>query len=531
MKKIIKLVLALCLLISISACHGQMIEEDYTVENSMFVVPENFDTSKEYEITFWSKNDSNRAQSNVYKNAISEFESLYPNIHVTLKSYTDYLKIYNDVITNISTNTTPNVCITYPDNIATYITGKDVVVPLDSLISDKKYGLGGSELKFDGVTKDEIVERFLSEGILNDMYYDLPFMRSTEALYINKTFVEKLGYKIPETVTWDFIWEVSKKALEKNDEGNYIVNNQKIMIPFIYKSTDNMMIQIAKQLDLGYSDDEGNVYLFNDETSKVLEDINKQAIEGTFSTFKVSSYPANYLNAGQCIFAIDSTAGATWMGCSAPNLDIAEENIVEFETEVKVIPQYDVNNPKMISQGPSICIFNKEDDGEVLASWLFAQYLLTNEVQIAYAKTEGYVPVTLKAQNDPLYKEYLSKKGQNNGAYYSVKLDATELLINNIENTFVTPVFNGSTSLRNAAGQLIEIAVTLAKRNTEFSATSAYEEVNSLYRLDQLNKNQSATSSDLGPLPVQSKALLISLSVVWVVLGVIYLASLKRNKS
>ena len=44
---------------------------------------------------------------------------------MNLNLYTDYGKIYNDVITNISTNTTPNVCITYPDHIATYLTGQN----------------------------------------------------------------------------------------------------------------------------------------------------------------------------------------------------------------------------------------------------------------------------------------------------------------------------------------------------------------------------------------------------------------------
>ena len=106
---------------------------------------------------------------------------------------------------------------------------------------------------------------------------------------------------------------------------------------------------------------------------------------GAFSTFKISSYPGNFLNAGQCIFAIDSTAGATWMGSEAPNLDIHKSDIVEFETVVRPIPQYDVNNPQMISQGPSVCIFNKADPQEVLASWIFVQFLLTNEVQLAYS--------------------------------------------------------------------------------------------------------------------------------------------------
>ena len=63
----------------------------------------------------------------------------------------------------------------------------------------------------------------------------------------------------------------------------------------------------------------------------------------------------------------------------------------------------------MISQGPSVCVFSKSDPQEVLASWLFAQYLLTNNVQIAYSQTEGYIPVTSKAQESPAYQDYLSR--------------------------------------------------------------------------------------------------------------------------
>ncbi len=90
-----------------------------------------------------------------------------------------------------------------------------------------------------------------------------------------------------------------------------------------------------------------------------------------------------------------------------------------------MIPQADPENPQMISQGPSLCIFNKKDSGEVMASWLFTQYLLTNKVQIAYAETEGYVPVTVKAQADPSYQDYLSRCGEDNGTHYDVKIKAS----------------------------------------------------------------------------------------------------------
>ena len=152
-KRSFSLIAAVVLLagaLSLTGCHGSR-------EARGFDIPESFDENKKIEITFWAKNDTNKTQTKVYEKAISDFEKLYPNVDVTIRLYTDYGKIYNDVITNISTDTTPNVCITYPDHIATYMTGADTVVPLDDLFEDPRYGFGGSELKYDAPTKDEIV--------------------------------------------------------------------------------------------------------------------------------------------------------------------------------------------------------------------------------------------------------------------------------------------------------------------------------------------------------------------------------------
>ena len=492
MKKIVAICLAALMSINIfcTSCHGSR-------GLSAFEVPESFDESRQYEITFWAKNDTNKNQTDIYNRAIQEFESIYPNINVNLRLYTDYGKIYNDVITNIATGTTPNVCITYPDHIATYMTGSNIVVPMDGLIADPAYGLGGSALKFESPTRDLMIPYFMEECVIDGTTYALPFMRSTEALYINKDYVEALGYNIPDIVTWDFVWEVSQAATAKNPDGTYMLNGQMTMIPFIYKSTDNMMIQYLRQADAGYSTDDGDILIFNDTTTSFLNTIKDNVEQGAFSTFKISSYPGNFLNAGQCVFAIDSTAGSTWMGAHAPLSDISEDAIVDFETVVRPIPQVDPSDPKMISQGPSVCIFNKQDPEEVLASWLFAQYLLTNSVQIAYAETEGYMPVTYMALNDPDYSDYLGSDA------YQVKLDATKMLISNIDKTFVTPVFNGSTSLRDCAGYLIESVAKSVRRHETVDIDKIYESAVSLYRLDQISSAGSSTT-DLGPLPAES---------------------------
>ena len=528
MKKIISILLLAVLLLSLlSGCHGAK-------DMATFAVPEEFDTSRNYEISFWAKNDTNQTQVDIYKQAIADFQTLYPNITVNLRLYNDYGKIYNDVITNIATSTTPNVCITYPDHIATYMTGDDIVVPLDELFGDKKYGLGGSEVRFDSPTEAEIVPQFLEECIIGGVHYAIPYMRSTEACYVNKDFVEKLGYELPETLTWDFVLEVSEAAMAKDEKGNFLVNGQNVLIPFIYKSTDNMMIQMLRQKDAGYSTGTGEIQIFNDTTKELLYTIAAHADTRAFSTFKIGGYPANFLNAGQCIFAVDSTAGATWMGCNAPLIDIAEDRLVEFETVVMPIPQFDPEHPQMISQGPSLCIFNKEDPQEVLASWLFAQYMLTNEVQIAYSQTEGYLPVTSKAQESAEYQDYLSRKGEDNDFYYDVKIEASQLLMENIHNTFVTPVFNGSASLRDAAGQLIENVTKSTRRKQtvdEAYMEQLFAEVTSLYRLDQIAGVDGKAA--LGPLPNGSKALLWGLAAVWLLILVymIFEAVKKKRKA
>ena len=97
----VSMCLALIMMMALlTGCHGSK-------ESSEFQTPEAFDESRDYEITFWAKNDTNKAQTQIYEQAINDFQALYPNIHVTIRLYTDYGRIYNDVITNISTGTTP----------------------------------------------------------------------------------------------------------------------------------------------------------------------------------------------------------------------------------------------------------------------------------------------------------------------------------------------------------------------------------------------------------------------------------------
>ena len=138
-----------------------------------------------------------------------------------------------------------------------------------------------------------------------------------------------------------------------------------------------------------------------------------------------------------------------------------------------------------------------------------------------YSETEGYVPVTLKAQNDPAYQEYLSLGGTDNGLHYGVKIDCVKMVIENTDNTFITPVFNGSASLRNAAGQMVENCVKTVRRSGTVDdeyLEQMYSDVSQMYRLGEL-KQDNSISRDLGPLPGTAIALLSCIAAAWICMG------------
>ena len=67
-KLILTLLAAALLLLPLASCHGSRGPD-------AFVLPDEFDTSRNYEITFWAKNDTNQNQTAIYKRAIEEFQT------------------------------------------------------------------------------------------------------------------------------------------------------------------------------------------------------------------------------------------------------------------------------------------------------------------------------------------------------------------------------------------------------------------------------------------------------------------------
>ncbi len=404
-----------------------------------FEVPEEFDTETPVTVTFWHTMGDNLQKP--LNEAITAFKTFYPNVTIEHQQVGGYNDVRSQIITNIGTKGYPTMAYCYDDHVALYNEAQ-ITVPLNNLQSDSKYGLGGSEVKFKSIAPkaDDIIAGFrTSTSTFGDgNVYTMPFLRSTEALFYNKTFFTEHNLTVP--TTWDELWATCAKIKEIDPAST----------PLGYDSDSNLFITLAECYGYDYTTSNGedaeDHFLFNNEGMRgLLKDLKGYYDKGYFTTQAIYGGYTNTLLTdvslkSKAYMTVGSTAGATYQ----VNADGA------FETGVAALPHG--KNTKTISQGPSLVFFNKTNKQETLAAWLFTQFLLTPTVQAAFALVSGYLPVTTPATQVPAYTEFLAKAAGNKVGIAAL---TTQQALAQASSYFTSPVFVGSSVARDEVGNLI----------------------------------------------------------------------------
>ncbi len=401
-------------------------------------------------ITFYHTMSATNLQP-VLEDAIARFNELYPNITVEHKQVGDYDAVRNQIRTELTVGGQPNIAYCYPDHVALYNVAK-AVVPLDDLIASTVEVTrkdGSKEIM--GLTQDQIdnfIEGFYNEGRAfgDDKMYTLPFSKSTEVLYYNKTFFEANNLTVP--TTWDEMEEVCK----------WIKANYPNSTPLGYDSEANWFITMCEQYGSPYTSAtkvDGTNYLFDNETNWAFVDrFASWYADGLVTTKELSGgYTSDAFKKaegelGKSYMSIGSSAGATHQ---APDLVNGE---YPFEVGIAPIPQVNADDPKVISQGPSVCIFQQENDQEVYASWLFVKFLTTDvEFQASFSEASGYVPVIKNVNDDEFYQDFLADA---NGFKSGIAAYSAKICLEQADAYYVSPAFNGSSTARDEVGLLMQ---------------------------------------------------------------------------
>ncbi|MGN0794932.1 MAG: extracellular solute-binding protein [Aristaeellaceae bacterium] len=365
---------------------------------------------------------------------IAEFNAIYPNIHVEYTAVGSYDDVRDQIATEITVGGQPNIAYCYQDHVAMYNLAK-AVQPLDELIDSPVIGLTPEQ-------KADFIPGYYAEGTMfgDGHMYTLPMSKSTEVLYYNKTFFDANNIAVP--TTWDELEAVCAqiKAIDPN------------AIPLGYDSEANWFITMCEQLQSPYTSAAEPYFLFNNDTNKAfVKRFNEWYQKGYLTTQKLyGSYTSGLFTSTDTVksyMSIGSSAGATYQRPAK-----GADGTYPFEVGIATIPQADPSNRKVISQGPSLCIFKKSNPQEVIASWLFVKYLTTSvEFQAEFSMASGYVPVLKSVSENPVYAEFLNSA---DGGDFVSALSA-KVCLAQADAYYTSPAFNGSSEARDQAANII----------------------------------------------------------------------------
>ena len=446
MKKIVSVLLLICMLLGVFAMAGCQAGGGNKVLLSNFEIPEVGYDGSEVTITFYHTMGSNLTDVlNIY---IQEFNKLYPNIHIEHSQVGGYDDVRDQIKTELTVGNQPNIAYCYPDHVALYNIAKAVVTLDDLIASDIEVTRADGTKDILGLTDAQIadfIEGYYNEGkqFGDGLMYTMPMSKSTEVLYYNKTFFEANGLKVP--TTWDEMETLCAqiKAIDPD------------CIPLGYDSEANWFITMTEQYKSPYTSASGDEkFLFDNQTNKdfvaKFRDwyqkgyVTTQEIYGAYTSglFVATTGTNSYMSIG-------SSAGATHQRPTKG------ENGYPFEVGIATIPQVDPANPKVISQGPSLCIFKDANPQEVVASWLFVKFLTTTvEFQAEFSMASGYVPVLKSVAENQAYADFLAKA---DGGDYISALSA-KICLQQEKAYYTSPAFNGSSAARDQVGLLMQTA-------------------------------------------------------------------------
>ena len=466
-------------------------------------------------ITFYHTMGENLRK--VLNQYIPVFEAMYPQYKIDHEQIGDYDAVRDQIATEITANKQPNLAYCYPDHVALYnlalavktldgfIDSTDTVVRADGTV--ETIGLSDAQ-------KADFIQAYYEEGrqFGDGLMYTMPLSKSTEVLYYNKTYFEicqkiytsdveldvngNVVYVTDDKGEFVLDGEGNKQTKPNPNKGNEIYNifvptnwddmeliceriiaveNDRLtpeqkengekakVIPLGYDSEANWFITMCEQMDLEYTSESGEKFRFNTEDHwEFVERFREWYLKGYVTTKELhGAYTSSLFSAKtgtKSYMSIGSSAGATKQRPAA-----GTDGNYPFEVGITSIPQFNAEDPKVISQGPSLCIFEDSEE-KMLGSWLFVKFLCTYvPFQADFSRESGYVPVIKSVANDAIYSEFLANAdGGDNIAALSVKV-----CLEQEDYYYTSPAFNGSSKARDEVGKLMQNCFKLSAETAD----------------------------------------------------------------
>lgn len=353
------------------------------------------------EITFWHAMNGDLEKS--LTSLTEKFMAENPNIKVTLQNQSSYKDLQQKITATVaSPKDLPTMTQAYPDWMFNPIK--------DNLVTDLIPYIENETLKFDNY--EDILPSFREAAKIDGKIYGMPFNKSTEVLWYNKTLLDELGLKAP--TTYDELVQVAKTIKEKKGIAGAGFDSLNTYYTTFLKTE-------GKTFDSSFD-------VTSEASAKALNYYLEGVKEGYFRIAGTDNYLSGPFGNGTVAMYVGSNAGENFVKQGVGD---------KFEVAAAPYP-----TSASLQQGTDLYVFSSATAEQKTAAYMFLKFLTTKENQITWASETGYMPVRQSAIDSEEYKK-------SGSLIAPILSDATK-------NLYTNPVVSGADAAYREAGTVME---------------------------------------------------------------------------
>ena len=366
------------------------------------------------EITFWHAMNGDLEKT--LQNLTDKFMASNENITVTLQNQSSYPDLQQKITaTTASPKDLPTLTQAYPQWMVNPIQD-ELLVDLKSYIENETIG---------DKNYNNILEGFRKGAEIDGKVYGMPFNKSTEVIWYNKTLFDELGLEVP--TTFEEFAQVAKTITEK-----------KGIVGAGFDSLNNFYTTYLKNKGVDFNSETDVTGAESVEAANYYLDGVK---DGYFRIAGTDNYLSGPFAAEQLGMYVGSNAGESFVKQGVDG---------KFEIGVAAYPAESV-----MQQGTDLYMFSNATPEQRTAAFEFLKFLTSTENQVTWGVETGYIPAT----QDAIATEDYTNSGS---LVTPILSDATS------KNLFINKVAQGVDSAYNEAKVVMEDI--LSDKNSDVKA-------------------------------------------------------------
>lgn len=331
--------------------------------------------NKKTTVNFWYSL-TGTSQSALQK-LTKDFEKKNPNITIKLQSQGgNYSDLQAKLVSGLqSPKDLPTITQAYPGWL--YNAAKNnMLVNLTPYVNNKSVGWGSY--------KNSGIKKALWDGAnIGGTQYGVPFNKSVEVLFYNKTLLDKYGVKVPSNMS-----QLASASAEIYRKSHHKVRGMG------FDALNNYYMMQMKET---YGKDfNKNLNFAAKDSVKTINYYANGVKAGYFMQAGTQKYMSTPFNNGQVAMFIGSTANEAYL----------KQGLKKGYVYGVAARPSQMN----VQQGTDIYMFKKASAMQKAAAFKYLKFLTSKSSQLYWAKQTGYMPVNTAALNDSAYQQAKNSK-------------------------------------------------------------------------------------------------------------------------